>query len=522
MAALKAQLLTLLVRLKTNWKRTSSARPSSKHDPSASARRQGGFGMPSVMFGIALSALFASTQMRADLIASQRVQGTTQGQIITVLKSAVNNYVLEQSSPLTSGQPVTKGSVTLAAGSSNGQTLAPTVQNLVDMGYLPKGFSSLSYLGLASSSSAMPTYRVSLYLMPAGCSGATCNVAGTVYIDQPLQVKRSGAIQAVQIGAFLNTVGGDALLASNAKPAIMTGPSGVQAPNPDPQQRAGIVGIQVGYGSSGYGKFVTIDDDRDLKFGGNLGVGKLPGCNRAGILKTGEIYVNSDACIKRVSMTNDGKITTNDATGAPTVTINGSTGSVTASSFSNSAGSASISSSGVVTSQSITLNAAATAGAACTTNNSVVTTRLANGNPALLMCDGAKYVLVNGSSISNIGDTCTVNGATAMTSSGTALYCNGTWITLSSRFGYVAIMATYSVTNGSTVAKPGYGSIPACGATGVPILMEAALQINTSQGYANYLADDYGLYWAIKITNGTGAALSGSSALVMVACQYPN
>ena len=102
---------------------------------------------------------------------------------------------------------------------------------------------------------------------------------------------------------------------------------------------------------------------------------------------------------------------------------------------------------------------------------------------------------------------CSPNGATASAydGSGQQFTCQyGIWLPTG---GNLLRMGYFSVYDGTSVSKP------TCPAAGTPIIELAPQNWYVNESAAvNYNAYDYGTYWNIRITDGTGASISGSSA----------
>ncbi len=225
---------------------------------------QGGFAILSVLLSLIVLALITAAQIEAQRLEQQRTAGRLQGDVLNLIKDAVNTYTMENYPALQTNLAVTKGTVTLAPGTANGQTFAPTIANLVAMGYLPTGTTATAQLNSG-------TYRSALSRLPAGCTGPTCNITGSVFIDLPIRTAGTTNFASVPIGALIERVGGDVLVALPTNPANLQGVNGVTFANPVGTAE-GVVGARVGFGASGFGRFLVINDPRDPNFQGNLTV----------------------------------------------------------------------------------------------------------------------------------------------------------------------------------------------------------------------------------------------------------
>ncbi|MCR6481019.1 hypothetical protein NU688_33015 [Variovorax sp. ZS18.2.2] len=224
--------------------------------------RQSGVSILSVLLSLVIIATITAGQIEARQLEQRVTSGRLQGDVLNLIKDAVNNYTMENYPALQMNLPVAKAGTTLAAGATNGQSFAPTIANLVSMEYLPAGTSAVAQLNSG-------VYRIVLSRIPAGCTGTACNISGAVYIDQPIRTPGTTNIAGVPVGAIIEKVGGDVLVAMATNPGNLVGINGMTLPNPLGTSE-GVVGARVGFGASGFGRFLVLNDPRDPNFQGNL------------------------------------------------------------------------------------------------------------------------------------------------------------------------------------------------------------------------------------------------------------
>lgn len=229
--------------------------------------RQAGFTILSALLALAIGATVTYGQVQGQLTKLQITDGQIEGDLFSRVRDAQNTYALENYPSLQADMPVLKNGITLAFGNTPGQSLAPRVEDLVAMGYLVNGTTPVS--------NKVPgaIYRVVFNKLPAGCAPLACDIVGDAYIDRPYV--RTGTTEAngPSIGAFIERVGGDATVSLTSAPGVLISANQVQTTNPVAGGPAGVIGARVGFGSSGFGRFVVIGDSRDPKLRGGLTVG---------------------------------------------------------------------------------------------------------------------------------------------------------------------------------------------------------------------------------------------------------
>lgn len=303
-------------------------------------RAQQGFGIVSALLALVIGSIVSVGVIEGKATEAQVSAGRLQGDLLNLVKDAANNYAMENYPALQNSQSVTKSGLTLTGAAAYG----PTIANLVAMGYLPAGTSAQANLSAG-------TYRVALARTPAGCAGTACNITGTVYVDQPFRKYGSTEMNGFAIGELMQRVGGDVLVSLPSAPANLIGPNGATAPNPVAGAPAGVVAARVGFGASGFGRFLILNDPRDPNFQGNVTVaGQIrgqdvtannsvvavnsvgagtgsSGCRLGEILANGSIVSRAMNCVQRAWFdAPGGNVVAADTSGNPRAIMWGTTG----------------------------------------------------------------------------------------------------------------------------------------------------------------------------------------------------
>lgn len=538
---------------------------------------QRGYGIVSAMLALVIGAVVTMGQIEGRQAERQIKVGALQGDLVNAIKSAANDYAMENYPALQGNLAVTKNGVTLNPGSAVGESMAPRVEDLVAMGYLSPGTSSQAALVDGG------TYRIVFRQEPVGCVLDACNIPGILYIDQAILKRGTTEMNGVMVGSLIEKVGGDALVSLNTNPAELTALNGANSPNPVTGTPPGVVGARVGFGASGFGRFLVLNDPRDPNFQGDVtvagtvsagtvtatvvvadsvGTGSgVGGCRLGEILASGEIVSRSVTCVRRAWMDGaTGQVGVADAAGTTRAFLDGNTGEITSAdsagvyragitysgalsvayadtlrnttntagfradgtvygeSLVNNSGTAGIQSDGTVYGTEgqfarVTINTSAVAGGACPEQDTAVW-GVIGSSPTLLKCDGGVWVPAIGMTVSSAGSACGVTNQQAVTTSGVSLICQGgQWMTLTDRMGRWAVAETKTVANGTVVSKP------SCGSGGLPRIYAIPQTIDSSHLYANFLAADNGSSWTARITDNNGAALSGT-AIAQTGCFY--
>lgn len=536
-------------------------------------RAQRGFGILSALLALVIGSIVAAGQIQGQQVQAQQRSGIQQADLVKHIIDAGNTYAMENHYALQNNLPVTKNGTTLAVGSSFGQAMAPTIENLVSMGYLSAGTS-------AQASINNGTYRMVFRREPAGCAPSSCNIPGSIYVDQPVLRPGTTEMNGVAIGAYMSRLGGDVLVSLNTSPTLLTSMSGATFANPVSGTPNGVIGAMVGFGSSGFGQFLVVNDYRDPNFQGNvtvagkistpsaivsnssIGVGPTGGsCLLGEILTSGNIVSRSVACVRRAWLDGtNGQVGVADTAGVTRALMDGTTGEINsrdasgtvrsgftysgassvvfADNVRNTAGSGGVladgtvygsslrnnaSTAGVKTDgsvygvsgafDSITINKSAAIGGVCPTENAAVW-GVISASPVLLKCSGGKWTPTNGTAIASVGGGCPVNNQQGLTTDGVGLICQGgQWMLTADRMGKFALASTVIVYNGTTVSKP------ACSSGGTAKIYMVPQAIDASALYANFLASDNGSSWTTRITDNAGVATVGK-AIAAVGCFY--
>jgi Tfp pilus assembly protein PilV len=404
----------------------------------ASRPKEGGFSILTVLLALVVTAVIAAGQIQAQQLQSKQSAGRLQGDVLKLLKDAANNYTMEGYSALQLDQPVTKESVTLANGAGAGQSFSPTVANLIAMGYLPANTSSTAQLNAG-------TYRVRLEKIPAGCAGVACNITGVIYIDQPIRTPGTTEMAGIQVGSLIDAVGGDVVVAMNTNPSVLVGVNGASVPNPVAGSPDGVVGARVGFGASGFGRFLVLNDPRDPHFQGPV---SIAGNVTIGGSTTFNGDVNVNNCVR---LQQDGRggfncLDPNDLPGGFTGGVRAvdlvASGNVLASdSPSTFTGNntnfalmspgapgleAMVKTSGQVAGDRLIPTGSYTPGTACTDVGAMARSTASASGGVLVVCTGVVWSPL--STVAVAGGACPVEGQGAVDAQGRQLYCfNGTW-----------------------------------------------------------------------------------------------
>jgi len=512
--------------------------------------------MISTLLALVIAAMLTRAQIEATQLKSQMDAGKTEAQVVNLIGEAVNTYAMEHYPELQNGLPITKNGVTLVTGNAVGQTLSPTVADLIALGYLTQGTSDQSRFIPGG------VYQTRLRREPATCAGIACNIPGLVYIDRPAWVLGTAQMNAPMVGAFVTQIGGSALYSTNANSLTLTGPSGATVASPLPGN-PGILGIAVGFGAAGFGRFLVLGDPRDPNFQGDVTVrGNIDSrssvnvtdaadtCNLSTMWVNatfGEIVARSAACVERAWIRGNGLVGVADNTGTRRAVMDGDIGNITSfdatgaarSGFSytgggqsevyadnlrNSAASASGNAAGITIDgrvygrigqfDRVVLNTTASVGGVCAQENEMVWGSI-NGNPLLLKCESGAYRPVDGTSIATGGAACAPDGSTSKTVTGTHLICEGgIWKVTINRIGRVQMDDSILVTSGSTVVAP------TCDAGGTGSVMLVPSVINAATGVLSYRAAPNGSGWTIQILDNNNDLSYNSTALAHTYCVY--
>lgn len=235
---------------------------------------QRGIAMLELSMALIVMAAIAAANMNAKALADRLQFAEMQGSSLGELSSAGETYLQEWFTELQNGMNIQKNSGNLTAGTSQGQTLAPTVSNFVDLGNLHKGFSpEATYV----SSGGPGQYVFHIDRTGSNCISdpATCELDGYVYIDKPVTGPGGTDMDGPAIHAMLKKLGNKGCISLLPNPAVMVGLAGdCGMTNPVPGNPAGVVLVRFGFASSGLSVFVRNHDKRDIALLGNLAITK--------------------------------------------------------------------------------------------------------------------------------------------------------------------------------------------------------------------------------------------------------
>ena len=523
--------------------------------------RQAGFALLSSLLALVIAGLLARQQMEGGQLKLQMDAGRIEAQVATLIAEAANNYTMENYPALQNDLVVTKNGVTL---NPTARTLAPTVQDLINMGYLRAGTPAESLYVMGGS------YQIRLRKEPVGCTGLACNIAGLAYIDRAAIVPGTTEMNAPMVGAFVTQIGGSALYSTNANNNVLTGPSGVTVQNPVTSS-AGVLGVAVGFGAAGFGPFLVLNDPRNPNFQGDLtakgGIESRTSvsvtnatdtCNLASLwINTSsfsEFIVRSATCVQRAWIRGDGTIGVADAGGMRRADLDGNTGNISsydstgtkrsgftynagsqseafADNLRNSAAPRSLNAAGVDIDgrvygrlgqfDSVAITKTAGMYSTCYIPGEMVLGRV-NGSSILLVCQGGSYYPVDGMPSVHPYDQlhggCPAGvpaGAPGRAWSGVLLICEGgVWRPIVDRIGRVQMDNSFVVGTGTFIPAP------ACAKGGTPAVMLIPTAINAGTGVLTYAASPTSGGWVASIIDNSGAQSPGSRALAFTYCDY--
>lgn len=300
----------------------------------ASLSAQGGFGILSALLALVIGSVVTAGVIEGHATEAQLRAGRLQGDILNLWKDAGNNYAMENYPALQNNVAVTKNGVTIPPG----QILQPSTAELIAMGYLPANTAAAAQTG--------GNYQVRLRREPAACVTTACNITGEVFIDQAIVRPGTAEMNGVIVGAIMDRVGGDVMVALNTNAAQLQSPAGATVNNPVGGNPAGVVAARVGFGASGFGRFLVLNDPRDPNFQGNLtvagtvsgsdvvgsnsvGAGTLAGCLRSVLQSDGNIFARSAGCINTAWLDGtNGRVNAANAAGVVTARLDGQAGTV--------------------------------------------------------------------------------------------------------------------------------------------------------------------------------------------------
>jgi hypothetical protein len=507
------------------------------------AKAQSGFALLSALLALVVVGFITSQNIQSQQIATELNSGKLQGELLVNIARGANRYAMENYGTLQNNTAVTRNGVTLAVGTDQGQTLAPTVANLIAMGYLTAGTDSASRLGNG-------VYRVALERLPVGCVATACQIPGRVYIDQPIRKAGSTEMAGLQVGAIMEKVGADVLISLDGSPTVLSSTSGTTYPNPVTATPVGVVGHRIGFGAIIFDDYLIVNDPRDPNFQGNFTVAgtsifnsgvtvngntlnngsisatgtvgsldALSACIRAGFLAGavgggGSAFVTNSACVKTVDL--DGQSGVVTASGAIEVRSGGVVVATLKPDGTIVANSRTEAPTSKVTASFAPNTACAAAAANDIAQNSA--------SPGLVVCRNNLWTPV-GLTVSAVGSACTVLGAAGVDMTGLGLYCQGgIWIANADRFGHFAEQDSFVGHHGMIVGKP---SCPSNGLphiqftpTGAEFSPEATAANNMGRRSTYFLTQDNGATWTLRVVDASSNGLADGQGLAKTGCWY--
>ena len=219
--------------------------------------KQKGYSLVEVGAGIALMMMLASSvwsEMNDQKRSTDLTNGA--GQLVTV-NTAVQTYTSKEYSAILNGTVIAKPS-----GGTVANNLAPTIQDLKDLGDLSTSFSATPVFGGG--------YQITLSKVPAGCSGSACDVQSIVNFTTPVYKPGTTTVDEVGAGLMVRQIGSNGGRTTSATPGTITG-YGAGWTATSPINKAGVVAILGGYNSSGYGVYFRIDGTSTMTGNANIG-----------------------------------------------------------------------------------------------------------------------------------------------------------------------------------------------------------------------------------------------------------
>lgn len=243
--------------------------------------RQRGFLMLEVTLALLLAGVAAGLGIQASLRAQDLASAQSQADALGFVRNAAETLVQEKYLDYQAGNPISRNGVTLASGTSSGQSLQPTIVQLKAMSL---GIDQAAEQGFFKSL-ANATYQINIQRLPVGCaaapnpvSGVLCQISGTVCFTAPVRPFGAPANETdgFAIGGMLSRLGGNGGASIEGVEANITGVGGSwSVPNPIAGTPAGIVCARFGFGSSGLASFLRLNDTRDPGFQGGVTVDGL-------------------------------------------------------------------------------------------------------------------------------------------------------------------------------------------------------------------------------------------------------
>lgn len=277
---------------------------------------QAGFALLELTLALIISAIIATSTIKAQLRATKKLTDEAQAQSLLQVKEAVDSYTGQFRSQILAGGAQSldvDGDGPIAPVSVSNVT-QPTIQDLINLGFLPAGFSknpTITYLDSNNDGIRDDLYLTTLdTAFPAGCLPSECGIKGVTYINTPIVDKDTtgSSFDGVAVGDIMSYLGADGY-ASLDNTNNLYNNNGTTRTNPLGPNHPGVVAIQVGIPAAGSAYFddltvknLHVTNHADIK---NLDVTGTT--NLSGSTNTGEITVKKDT-------NGDGKIDSTDTT----------------------------------------------------------------------------------------------------------------------------------------------------------------------------------------------------------------
>jgi len=197
--------------------------------------------MSNYAMGLALSSVALMASVPWTYAEIEEVQSVGTGNYMANIASAVNTYTFEAFTDLAKSPTVptnlTVGGKTIGVASP----LHPTVQDLINFGLLPIGYTDISPLGLS--------FRVDLTPTNCGADITACSIPGLVYSTTAYR-DAVGRVRTDLLGLAVAKAGQDAGVSYAETPATITGMSASWSTvNPVAAQPSGVLAMRTGSSS---------------------------------------------------------------------------------------------------------------------------------------------------------------------------------------------------------------------------------------------------------------------------------
>ena len=458
--------------------------------PKLANGKSGGIFLIDLALALVVSTILLISQMSAVSEAVNDSLATATGQYMVALQAGVNNYVNANETAIQSG--------TAIAGFGN--SLQPTIPELLSANYLPLGFSNTSPLGLSF---------VNKLKLIGTCPGSNCSVSGLSVSTIPYQ-DATGVIRNDLLAVAVAKIGNDGSQSMAGSGGKMTGyGGGYSLPASSFNTVDGIIGIRIGDNSglnSLLSQYYKVDGSRVLTGPMNANNQNI---NNVNTLQASNIQASTSVSISGTAtpgsacaLTDSSKLMTS-SNGDGLVICNNSLWELVGNAVSG-----------------------ITPGGACSVNNQFGTDATGVG----YVCNGIFWSSL--SNYANPGDACAPKGKVAISKATLEqLVCmNGQYIKMSS-----LIPSNVSVSNHLIVSDGMVVNKPNCDSGGTPnyslTLVQTSVDVSIAPPFqSTYVAaQNNGPSWTIllrlkKAAADGGGEVSGNgyglSAVMTLECSY--